>query len=184
MKPGRIHLPRSFVALIHDLYSLSVEVSFSSSLKNSLISSSHLLLGLPNALYVLYLEMSSGFHSAALTIHLSVGRDAILSAILHFCLLCVLIQHRIFASSILSMTSPVLLFMYSIQSSPSISVVSISSSVSLLKDMSLSLIVVCVLSFVHLRFHLQVLLKYSASSFFFGLIFFFSRAFCISFSFV
>ena len=77
----RIHLPRSFAALIHDLYSLSVEfsVSFFSSLRNSLISSSHLLLGLPVALYVLYLELSSGFHSAAFTIHFSFGRDAILS---------------------------------------------------------------------------------------------------------
>ena len=43
-------------------------------------------------------------------IHLSFGRDAILSAILHFILLCVLIQHRILASSILSMAYLVLLF--------------------------------------------------------------------------
>ena len=108
---SRIHLPRSFAALIHDLHSLSVEfsVSCSSSLRNSLVPSSNLLLRLPIALYVLCLELSSGFRSAAFTIHLSFGRDPILSANVHFFLLCVLIQHRIFASSILSMTSSMLL---------------------------------------------------------------------------
>ena len=65
----------------------------------------------PIALYVLYLELSSGFHSATFTIHLSSGVDSILSTILHFILLCVLIQHQIFASSILSLASSVLLFM-------------------------------------------------------------------------
>ena len=107
---------------------------------NSVITSSHLLLvlGLPIALYVLCLELSSRFHSATFTIHLSLGRDATLSASLHFILLWVSIQHRIFAFSIFSMASSLLLFVYSIHSSSSISVVSISSSVSLSKEMSLS----------------------------------------------
>ena len=78
---SRVHLPGSFAALIHDLLNwllLSGEfsVSFSSSLRVSLMSSSHLLLGLPIALLVLYFELSQGFHSAAFTNHLSLGIDA------------------------------------------------------------------------------------------------------------
>ena len=37
------------------------------------MSSSHLFLGLPIALLVLYLELSSGFHSGAFFNHLSLG---------------------------------------------------------------------------------------------------------------
>ena len=48
------------------------------------MSSSHLFLGLSIALLVLYFELSSGFHSAAFTNHLSLGDVAILSASLHF----------------------------------------------------------------------------------------------------
>ena len=45
------------------------------------MSSSHLFLGLPIALLVLYLEPRSGFHSAAFFLnHLSLGDVAILSA--------------------------------------------------------------------------------------------------------
>ena len=46
------------------------------------MSSSHLFLGLPIALLVLYFELSSGFHSAAFINHL--GDVAILIASLHF----------------------------------------------------------------------------------------------------
>ena len=54
------------------------------------MSSSHLFLGLPIALLVLYLELSSGFHSAAFFNHLSLGDVAILSANFHFifCVFC------------------------------------------------------------------------------------------------
>ena len=48
------------------------------------MSSSHLFLGLPIALLVLYLELNSGFHSAAFFSHLSLGDVAILSANFHF----------------------------------------------------------------------------------------------------
>ena len=48
------------------------------------MSSSHLFLGLPIALLVLYLELNSGFHSAAFFIHLSLGDVAILNANFHF----------------------------------------------------------------------------------------------------
>ena len=48
------------------------------------MSSSHLFLGLPIALLVLYFELSSGFHSVAFINHLSLGDVAILSASLHF----------------------------------------------------------------------------------------------------
>ena len=72
------------------------------------MSSSHLFLGLPIALLVLYLELRSGFHSAAFLSHLSHGEVAIPSANFHFILLCVLFQHRIFARSILSKASAVL----------------------------------------------------------------------------
>ena len=49
------------------------------------MSSSHLFLGLPIALLVLYLELSSGFHSAAFFFnHLSLGDVAILSTNFHF----------------------------------------------------------------------------------------------------
>ena len=76
-------------------------------LKKSLMSSSHLFLGLPIALLVLYLELSSGFHSAAFFSHLSLGDVAILSANFHF-FLRVLFKHRILARSILSEASAVL----------------------------------------------------------------------------
>ena len=46
--------------------------------------SSHLILGLPIALLVLYFELSSGFHSAAFIHHLSLGDIAVLSANHHF----------------------------------------------------------------------------------------------------
>ena len=65
----------------------------------------------PIVLLVLYLELSSGFHSAAFFIHLSLGDVAILNANFHFIFLCVLFQHRIFACSILSIASAVLLLM-------------------------------------------------------------------------
>ena len=48
------------------------------------MSSSHLFLGLPIALLVLYFELSSGFHSAAFINHLSLGDVAILSANFYF----------------------------------------------------------------------------------------------------
>ena len=53
------------------------------------MSSSHLFFGLPIVLLVLYLELSSGFHSAAFLNHLSLGDVAILSANFHFIFLCV-----------------------------------------------------------------------------------------------
>ena len=79
-----------------------------------------------------------GFHSAAFFAHRSPGSDALLIAKRHFNLLCVSIQHGILAAFILSTAVAVLLFMYSIQSSSSLSAVSISSSVSLMKETSLS----------------------------------------------
>ena len=48
------------------------------------MSSSHLFLGPPIALLVLYLVLSSGFQSAAFLSHLSLGEVAILSANFHF----------------------------------------------------------------------------------------------------
>ena len=48
------------------------------------MSSSHLFLGLPITLLVLYFEPNSGFHSAPFINHLSLGDVAILSANLHF----------------------------------------------------------------------------------------------------
>ena len=54
------------------------------------MSSSHLFFGLPIVLLVLYLELSSGFHSAAFFSHLSLGDVAILNANFHliFCVFC------------------------------------------------------------------------------------------------
>ena len=78
------------------------------------MSSSHLFLGLPIALLVLYLELRYGFHSAAFSNHLSLGDVAILSANFHF--LC-----SVPASNLCT-------FHLSIQSSSSISIVSISLS--------------------------------------------------------
>ena len=59
------------------------------------MSSSHLFLGLPVALLVLYFELNSLFHSAAFINHLSLGDEAILSAILNFIFFGVLLQHLI-----------------------------------------------------------------------------------------
>ena len=75
------------------------------------MSSSHLFFGLPIAMLVIYLELRSGHHSAAFFSHLSLGEVAILSANFHFIFLWVLFQHRIFACSIFSKASTVLLFM-------------------------------------------------------------------------
>ena len=47
------------------------------------MSSSHLFLGLPIALLILHLVLSSGFQSAAFLNHLSLGDVAILSANFH-----------------------------------------------------------------------------------------------------
>ena len=70
----------------------------SSGFKNSLMSSSHLLLGLPTSLRVLILLSSPGCQSKIFLVHLSSGKDAFLLAIRHFSLLCVSIQHGIFSS--------------------------------------------------------------------------------------
>ena len=55
--------------------------------------------------------LSSECHPASFITHLSSSKDAVLIASLHFILLCVLIQHWIFAVFIRSMASSVLLFM-------------------------------------------------------------------------
>ena len=70
--------------LIWLLLSVKFSVSSSTSLRNSLMSSSHLFIGLPIVLLVLYFELSLGFRSAAFINHLSLGDVAILSASLHF----------------------------------------------------------------------------------------------------
>ena len=80
------------------LSKLLVSSSVLSSLRKSLNSSSHLFFGLPTALYVLYFVLSSGFHPAAFITHPSSSKDEILIATLHFILLCVLIQHGIWAA--------------------------------------------------------------------------------------
>ena len=66
------------------LLSTGFLVSSNSCLRNSLMSSSHLFLGLPIALWILYLVLSSGFQSAALLNRLSLGDIAILNANFHF----------------------------------------------------------------------------------------------------
>ena len=104
---------------------------------NSLRSSSHLLLGLPTCLLVLMLVSRPGCQLKTLQAHLFSGREMILRAIRHFCLLCVSIQQVIFCFSMYSLASLVLFLMYSIQSF-SFSAASISSSASSWKDTSLS----------------------------------------------
>ena len=98
--------------------SIGSSYSFSSSicLRKSLMSSSHLFLGLPIALLVLYQELRCGFHSAAFLNHLSLGDVAILSANFHF-IFCV------FCSSIESLHVPSCLkrqlcFFWCIRSNP------------------------------------------------------------------
>ena len=106
-------------------------------LLSSLMSSSHLLSGLPTNLLVLILLSRPGCQLKILLVHLSFGRNAILLAIRHFILLCVSIQKGIFIFFIYSSASLVLLLMYSIHSS-SFPVMSISSSLSSWTDTSLS----------------------------------------------
>ena len=62
----------------------SFSVSSSTSLRNSLMSSSHLFFGLPIALSEMYFDLNSGFHSAAFINHLSLNDVAILIAGLPF----------------------------------------------------------------------------------------------------
>ena len=109
----------------------------SSGFVNSLISSSHLLFGLPTSLLVLILLSSPGCQSKFFLVHLSFCREANLLAIRHFSLLCVSIRHGIFIFFMCSSASLVLLLMSSIHSS-SFSVLSIASSMSSWKDTSLS----------------------------------------------
>ena len=109
----------------------------SSGLKNSLMSSSHLFLGLPTDQFVSILLSRPGFHLILLLVHLSLGRDAILSGILHFIFLCVSIQQGMFIFFICYSASFVLLLMNSIHSY-SFSLLSISSSWSSRKETTLS----------------------------------------------
>ena len=103
-----------------------------------MISSSHLFLGLPTALFALPPMLRSGLHFAAfLFVHLVSWCDAILIANLHFIFLCDSIQQRIMAVLIFSSACLVLLFMYSTQSSSSVPAVSMSSSVSSMEETSL-----------------------------------------------
>ena len=123
----------SFVSI-----SLHFVSSVSSGLKKSFISSSHLFSGLPTGLFVWCMVLRPGFHFAAFFAHRSSGSDAILIPKRHVILLCVSIQHGIFTAFILSTAVAVLLFTYSIHSSSSIWLVSISSPVSFMKEMWLS----------------------------------------------
>ena len=93
-----------------------------------LTSSSQHCLGVPTRLLVLVVGLSPGFYLAAFFVHLASECDAILMANLHFILLWVSIQHGMLAARILSSASRVLLLMYSMQSSSSVSAVSMSSS--------------------------------------------------------
>ena len=97
--------------------------------ENSLISSSHLYRGLPTGLLVLMQLSRPEFHSAIFFDHRSSGRSVLIAS-LHFILGCVSIQQGILVFIIFSSASLVLLLMYSIQSSSSISILSISSSLS------------------------------------------------------
>ena len=114
---------RSFAVLIHSLLFLSTLLFSSSVTFPSFLWSSHSSLG--SVFRADFRVPSCCFH-----FNLSSGKDAIRIANLHFILLCVLIQHWFFAVFISSMASSVLLCMYSIHFSSSISAVSISSSVS------------------------------------------------------
>ena len=71
-------------------------------------------------------------------VHRSSGSEASLIVKRHFILQCISSKHGILTAFILSITVAVLLFMYSIHSSSSISAVSISSSISFMKETSLS----------------------------------------------
>ena len=108
----------------------------SSVFMNSLISSSHLFRGLPTDLCVLIQLSRPGSHSAVVLDHRSSRRGALLFAILHFFLLCS-IKQGMFAF-IIHYSPSLVLFLYSIQSLSSISILSISPSISSEKETSLS----------------------------------------------
>ena len=134
------HLSRFFATLIHlSLFFIlfSFVCSVSSSLRKSFISSSHLSFGLPIGLFVWCLVLRPRFHLAPCFAHRSSGDHAILIANRHS-FVCAFQFSMGFWLFSLSIASAVLLFMYSILSSSSISPVSISSSVSFMKEMSLS----------------------------------------------
>ena len=101
--------------------SLPLHCSVSSRLTNRLMSSSHLILGLPTLLFVRVVALSLGFNLVAFFVHLSSACDAILTVNFYFGFLCVSIQHGILAARSLSSASLVLLLMYSIHPSSSIS---------------------------------------------------------------
>ena len=90
------YLFASVIQLLLFVRSYFVFSFVSSGFKYSLLSSSHLLLGLPTGLRVLILLSSPGCQSKICLVHLSSGKETILLAIRHFSLLCVSIQHGIF----------------------------------------------------------------------------------------
>ena len=100
-----------------------------------------------HGLYVWCLMLRPGFHSAAFFAHVSSGSEAGLIAKHHFILLCVSI--RMLAAFILSMAVAVILCMYSIHSSSSISAVPISSSVSFMNCLGRNLCSNCYPLLVH-----------------------------------
>ena len=120
-----------FFVFIQSLLLLSTLLTSSSvlsSLKKSLISSSHIFFGFPTAQKVLYFRHVQGsILLLSLPIFLPVKMQ--FSSLISISLFCVFIR---------SIASSVLLFMKSIQSSSSISAVSISSLVFFMKEMSLS----------------------------------------------
>ena len=135
------HFFGSFAAFIHVslfLRSLPLESSVSSTLMNSLRSSSHLFRS-SDASGRLVLETRLGFHCAALFVHLFPCGDALLMARRHFRFRCVPIQHRILNVRIFSHASLVLLLMMkSIRSSSSSSVRLVLSLMSFSSEMLLS----------------------------------------------
>ena len=140
---SRAHLLRSLAMLIQVLLvwlllSIGFSVSSNSCLRNSLMSSSHLFLRSSNRSVGLvnWAQFWVPFTSLFQPSFTRWCCDSQCQFPFHF--LWVLFQHRIFALSIFSMASSVLLFMYSIQSSSSINVVSISSSASSSNETSLS----------------------------------------------
>ena len=106
------------------------------------MSSSHISLGLPHSSSCLAANAETSIPLCFFFDHLVSRGEEILIVNLHFFFLCVIMQHGMLAvlmvsSASLASAGLVLLFMYSIQSS-SISVVSMSSSVSHMKETSLS----------------------------------------------
>ena len=141
------------------------------------MSPSHLFLGLPIALLVLFLELSSGFHSATFFSHLSLGDVAILSASFHFIFFVSLVP----ATNLCAFPLHLQCFFFCIQSSLLLQSITSSASSSNVTFTVHVIVSPCALAISAFIINATHFIDVNFSIFFFGPNIFVSQSSCISF---